>query len=120
MRYTVYDPDPVAAHGAKFAANAFFGDYLYFGSYHQGTSSGYDKLINEYCEKKGIESVCKLKEYNPEDTEVHKEFMMKSWRAMSLYRIKTKDLLKGDKAVKKVDLLYGNKQGNCINLNTRR
>jgi hypothetical protein len=110
MRYTDYDPDEVAGHGSKFAANAFYGDYLYFGSYHQGTSSSYDKLMKEYCDKEGIESVCKLKEYNPEDTEAHKEFMMKSWRAMSLFRIKTKNLLKGEKATKKVDLLYGNKK----------
>jgi hypothetical protein len=75
MKYTDYDPDPVGGKGAKMAANAFFGDYLYFvaanaffgdylyfGSYHQGTSGAYDKIMHKYCDQAQIEKLCKLTE----------------------------------------------------------
>jgi len=108
MRYTDYDADQVAGHGSKFAANAFFGDYLYFGSYHQGTSGAYDKLMHKYCDDAQIESLCKLADYDSDDTEAHREYMMKTWRAASVFRIKISDLLAVDKSVsEKVELLYG-------------
>ena len=111
MRYTDYDPDPVGALGSKFAANAFFGDYLYFGSYHQGTSGAYDKLMHKYCDDQQIESLCKLGDYKAGDINAHREFMMKTWRAASIFRIRTEDLLARDKAVSdKVELLYGKEQ----------
>ncbi len=108
MKYTDYDPDEVGGHGAKFAANAFFEGYLYFGSYHQGTSGAYDKIMHRHCEEGGIESLCQLKEYATEDTEAHREFMMKTWRAASLFRIAVEDLLATEVPAKeKVELLYG-------------
>jgi hypothetical protein len=108
MKYTDYDPDQVAGHGSKMAANAFFGDYLYFGSYHQGTSGAYDKLMHKYCDEEQIESLCRLTEYNTEDTEAHREFMMKTWRAASVFRIRIDDLLAINVPAKdKVELLYG-------------
>ena len=108
MKYTDYDPDPVGSLGAKFAANAFFGDYLYFGSYHQGTSGAYDKIMHRYCDEESIESLCRLAEYQLEDTEAHREFMMKTWRAASVFRIKIEDLLATDVPAKdKIELLYG-------------
>jgi len=108
MKYTDYDADQVAGHGSKFAANAFFGDYLYFGSYHQGTSGAYDKLMHKYCDDAQIESLCKLADYDSDDTEAHREYMMKTWRAASVFRIKISDLLAVDKSVsEKVELLYG-------------
>jgi hypothetical protein len=108
MKYTEYDPDEMGGRGAKFAANAFFGDYLYFGSYHQGTSGAYDKIMHHYCEDEEIESLCRLKEYETEDTEAHREFMMKTWRAASIFRIKVEDLLATHVPAKeKVELLYG-------------
>lgn len=108
MRYTDYDPEQVGGHGAKFAANAFFGDYLYFGSYHQGTSGAYDKIMHRYCDELGIESLCKLRDYAEEDIEAHREFTMKTWRAASIFRIRIDDLLAVDIAPRdKVDLLYG-------------
>lgn len=108
MKYTDYDPDPVGGRGAKFAANAFFDGYLYFGSYHQGTSGAYDKIMHEYCDNEEIESLCELSDYNEQDTEAHREFMMKTWRAASVFRIKTDDLLAIDTpAREKVELLYG-------------
>lgn len=111
MKYTEYDPEQVGGKGAKMAANAFFGDYLYFGSYHQGTSGAYDKLMHKYCDEAGIESLCKLNEYNTEDIEAHREFMMKTWRAAAVFRIKIDDLLATAKpAREKIELLYGKEQ----------
>ena len=108
MKYTDYDPDPVGGKGAKMAANAFFGDYLYFGSYHQGTSGAYDKIMHKYCDQAQIEKLCKLTEYDTQDIEAHREFMMKTWRAASVFRIRIDDLLASDKpAEEKIELLYG-------------
>jgi hypothetical protein len=108
MKYTDYDADQVGGRGAKFAANAFFGDYLYFGSYHQGTSGAYEKIMHEYCDESEIDSLCKLADYDTDDTEAHREFMMKTWRAASVFRIKTSDLLAtGTPAKQKIELLYG-------------
>jgi hypothetical protein len=108
MTYTDYDPDQVAGRGSKMAANAFFGDYLYFGSYHQGTSGAYDKLMHKYCDGEQIESLCKLADYDEEDIAAHREFMMKTWRAASVFRIRIEDLLAIDTpASEKVELLYG-------------
>ena len=108
MQYTDYDPELVGGHGSKMAASAFYGDYLYFGSYHQGTSGAYDKLMHKYCDEEQIESLCKLSDYATEDIEAHREFMMKTWRAASVFRIRIDDLLKTDvPAREKVDLLYG-------------
>lgn len=111
MRYTDYDPEQVGGHGAKFASSAFFGDYLYFGSYHQGTSGAYDKLMYRYCDQAGIKSLCKLQDYAQEDIEAHREFMLKTWRAASIFRIPVAELLDLDKPAKgKVELLYGKQQ----------
>ena len=108
MKYTDYDPEQVGGRGAKMAANAFFGDYLYFGSYHQGTSGAYDKIMHRYCDNAQIDSLCKLTKYDMNDTEAHREFMMKTWRAASIFRIKIDDLLATDKPAKeKIELLYG-------------
>jgi hypothetical protein len=108
MKYTDYDPEQVGGHGSKFAANAFFGDYLYFGSYHQGTSGAYDKIMHKYCAEQQIDSLCKLTGYETEDTQAHREFMMKTWRAASIFRIRIEDLLAtGKPAKEKIELLYG-------------
>jgi hypothetical protein len=111
MKYTDYDPDQVGGHGSKFAANAFYKDYLYFGSYHQGTSGAYDKIMHKFCEEAEIESLCKLGDYDTDDIEAHREFMMKTWRAASIFRIRIGDLLDSEKAVSdKVELLYGKEE----------
>jgi hypothetical protein len=108
MQYTDYDPDQVGGHGSKMAANAFYKDYLYFGSYHQGTSGAYDKIMHKYCDEEQIESLCKLADYDEDDIEAHREFMMKTWRAAAVFRIKTEDLLATDTPAKdKIELLYG-------------
>ena len=108
MRYTDYDPDQLGGRGAKFAANAFFGDYLYFGSYHQGTSGAYDKIMHKFCDEDPIESLCELADYDADDIEAHREFMMKTWRAAAIFRIRTEDLLAtGLPSRDKVELLYG-------------
>lgn len=108
MKYTDYDPEQVGGHGSKFAANAFFGDYLYFGSYHQGTSGAYDKIMHRYCDESRIDSLCRLRKYNEDDTPAHREYTMKTWRAASIFRVKIKDLLATEIPVKdKVELLYG-------------
>jgi hypothetical protein len=108
MKYTDYDPDQVGGHGSKMAANAFYGDYLYFGSYHQGTSGAYDKLMHKYCDEEQIESLCKLADYDSDDIEAHREFMMKTWRAASVFRIRIDDLLQVDTpSSEKIELLYG-------------
>jgi hypothetical protein len=108
MKYTDYDPEPVGGHGSKFAANAFFGDYLYFGSYHQGTSGAYDKIMHKYCDEEQIDSLCRLTKYKTSDTQAHREYMMKTWRAASVFRIKIVDLLATTTPVRdKVELLYG-------------
>jgi hypothetical protein len=108
MKYTDYDPEQVGGHGSKFAANAFFGDYLYFGSYHQGTSGAYDKIMHKYCDDEQIDSLCKLTDYDKEDTQAHREYMMKTWRAASVFRIRIDDLLATYRPEKeKVELLYG-------------
>jgi hypothetical protein len=111
MRYTDYDPDPVGGRGAKMAANAFFGDYLYFGSYHQGTSGAYEKIMHKYCDEAQIDSLCRLNDYADDDIEAHREFMLKTWRAAAIFRIRIDDLLKIDTPPKdKVELLYGRHQ----------
>ena len=108
MSYTDYDPDPVGGRGAKMAANAFFGDYLYFGSYHQGTSGAYEKIMHKYCDQAQIDSLCRLKDYADDDIDAHREFMMKTWRAAAVFRIRIEDLLQTDTPPKdKVELLYG-------------
>jgi len=108
MQYTDYDPDQIGGHGSKMAANAFFGDYLYFGSYHQGTSGAYDKIMHKYCDEQQIEGLCKLSDYDTQDTQAHREFMMKTWRAAAVFRIKIEDLLSIDTPAKdKIELLYG-------------
>ncbi|MFT5482105.1 MAG: hypothetical protein ACI9GW_000753 [Halieaceae bacterium] len=108
MKYTDYDPEQVGGHGAKMAANVFFGDYLYFGSYHQGTSGAYDKIMDKYCDDEQIQNLCKLADYDEDDTEAHRAFMMKTWRAAAVFRIKTEDLLATDTPAKnKIELLYG-------------
>jgi len=108
MQYTDYDPEQVGGHGSKMAANAFFGEYLYFGSYHQGTSGAYDKIMHKYCDNDPIESLCKLADYDTDDIEAHREFMMKTWRAAAVFRIKIEDLLAVDTPAKdKIELLYG-------------
>jgi hypothetical protein len=108
MQYTDYDPEQVGGHGSKMAANAFFGDYLYFGSYHQGTSGAYDKIMHKYCDEQQVASLCKLRDYDTEDTEAHREFMMKTWRAAAVFRIKIEDLLAIDTPARdKIELLYG-------------
>jgi hypothetical protein len=108
MQYTDYDPDRVGGQGSKMAANAFFGEYLYFGSYHQGTSGAYDKIMHKYCDEEQIQSLCKLAEYEVEDIPAHREFMMNTWRAAAVFRIKIDDLLAAEKPVAdKVELLYG-------------
>ncbi|USD37717.1 hypothetical protein [Ferrimonas sp. SCSIO 43195] len=120
--YDQYDPDTTAAHGAKLAANAFYGDYLYFGSYHQGTSGAYDHLVKEHCKVVGIDPetqqpieegpLCAIKNSATKQDDLtiakHQDFMMKSWRALSLFRIKTADIVNGNAA--KVELLYGNEK----------
>ena len=119
MRYTDYDAEQVGGRGAKFASNAFFGDYLYFGSYHQGTSGAYEKLMHKYCDEEGIESLCKLSDYAEEDIEEHREFMLKTWRAASIFRIRIGDLLAVETAPRnKVELLYG-KEKNWVFKPTR-
>jgi hypothetical protein len=85
-----------AGLGITLTANAFFGDYLYFGSYHQRTSGAYDKIMHKYCDEEHIENLCKLSDYDTDDTESHREFMMKTWRAASVFRIKIADLLTTD------------------------
>ncbi|NOR19061.1 MAG: hypothetical protein GQ538_03125, partial [Xanthomonadales bacterium] len=108
MQYTDYDPEQVGGHGSKMAANAFYKDYLYFGSYHQGTSGAYDKIMHKYCDEEKIESLCKLADYDEDDIEAHREFMMKTWRAAAVFRIKIEDLLATDTPAKdKIELLYG-------------
>ncbi len=108
MKYTDYDPDQIGGHVAKFAANAFFGDYLYFGSYHQGTSGAYDKIMHKYCDEEQIDSLCKLADYKTEDIGAHRDYMMKTWRAASVFRIKIDQLLATEKPPsEKIELLYG-------------
>lgn len=119
MKYTDYDPEQVGGHGSKMAASAFYGDYLYFGSYHQGTSGAYDKLMRKFCDDEQIEGLCKLSDYAIEDIEAHREFMMKTWRAASVFRIRIDDLLRtGVPASEKVDLLYG-KESDWVFMPTR-
>ncbi len=119
MKYTDYDPDQIGGHGAKFAANTFYGDYLYFGSYHQGTSGAYDKIMHRYCDEEGIQSLCKLLDYDENDIEAHREFMMKTWRAASIFRIRIEDLLATNIPVsEKIELLYG-KSGDWVFMPTR-
>ncbi|WP_156925733.1 hypothetical protein [Shewanella fidelis] len=121
FKYDQYDPDTTAAHGSKLAAQAFYDGYLYFGSYHQGTSGAYDHLIKKHCVTVGFNddgtpieegSLCELKNSIQQQDELtiakHDEFMMKTWRALSLFRIKTEDIVDG--SVDDVELLYGNEE----------
>jgi len=121
FHYDDYDPDTTAAHGAKFAANAFYKGYLYFGSYHQGTSGAYDHLVKAHCKVTNIAEdgtvteegpLCAIKngatDQSDEAIAKHEEFMMKSWRAISLFRIKIEDIVDGE--ADDVELLYGNEQ----------
>ncbi|QPG56252.2 hypothetical protein FM038_001535 [Shewanella eurypsychrophilus] len=103
-----FDPDPIGAVAAKFGANAVYGDYLYFGSYHQGTTGEYSHILGEFCtgtvEQPSVPAVCNA----TAEEASHEEFMMKTWRSSQLFRIKLNDIELNADA--QADLLYGNEK----------
>ena len=64
--------------------------------------------MHKYCDGEQIAALCRLTDYDEDDIEAHREFMMKTWRAAAIFRIRIDDLLATDVPARdKVELLYG-------------
>lgn len=93
-----YDPDVKGRWGAKWGTTNFHHGYIYFGTYHQGTSAGFSHF----------------KEADPDlferltdsDTGLE-DFLKNQWRASSIFRMKLEDIEAIAKENKDPELLYG-------------
>ncbi len=95
-----YDPDVKGRWGAKWGTTNFHNGYIYFGTYHQGTSAGFSHF----------------KEADPDlfdqltDTDDGlRNFMANQWRASSIFRMKLEDIDAIAQQQKNPELLYGYK-----------
>jgi hypothetical protein len=95
-----YDPDIRGRWGAKWGTTNFHSGYIYFGTYHQGTSAGFTHF----------------KEADPDlfdqltDSEPGlAQYMANQWRASSIFRMKLEDIGAITQGAKNPELLYGYK-----------
>ncbi|MEO9968991.1 MAG: hypothetical protein ABJG15_04020 [Hyphomonadaceae bacterium] len=93
-----YDPDERGRWGAKWGTVNIHDGHIYFGSYHQGTSAGYEHF------KKADPD---LFETLTATREGHETFMINQWRATSIFRMGLEDLSAISTGEKDPDLLYG-------------
>jgi hypothetical protein len=101
-----YDPDVKGRWGAKWGTTNFHNGYIYFGTYHQGTSAGFSHF----------------KEADPDlfgqltDSEAGlKKFMANQWRASSIFRMKLENVEAIAQKKRDPELLYGYKHFRVAN-----
>ena len=93
-----YDPDTKGRWGAKWGTTNIHKDYIYFGTYHQGTDAGYLHF------KKADED---LFDKLTNSDAGHKRYMINQWRASSIFRMKLENLDAIATGNKNPELLYG-------------
>ncbi|MEH6549653.1 MAG: hypothetical protein V7711_09290 [Pseudomonadales bacterium] len=93
-----YDPEVYGRWGHKWGTTNIHNGYIYFGTYHQGTSAGY-KHFKEANED--------LFDDLTSSEEKEKEFLINTWRASSIFRMKLEDLDAIGAGTRNPDLLYG-------------
>ena len=112
-----YDPDVKGSWGAKWGTTNFHNGYIYFGTYHQGTSAGFShfKEADPDLFDQLTKSAAGLKKY-----------MANQWRASSIFRMKLDDIEAIAKQDKNPELLYGyrdfqvaNESGNWATLSNK-
>jgi hypothetical protein len=101
-----YDPDVKGRWGAKWGTTNFHNGYIYFGTYHQGTSAGFSHF------KKADPDL--FDQLTDSDTGL-KTFMANQWRASSIFRMKLEDVEAIAQQNKNPELLYGYKDFRVAN-----
>lgn len=96
-----YDPDVKGRWGAKWGTTNFHNGYIYFGTYHQGTSAGFSHF-------KAVDP--ELFEQLTESDSGLKKFLANQWRASSIFRMKLEDIDAITRGKKNPELLYGYKE----------
>jgi hypothetical protein len=93
-----YDPDTRGGWGAKWGTSNIHDGYIYFGTYHQGTSAGHShfEIVDPGLFEKLTDTDAGLK-----------EFLANEWRASSVFRMKLEDLQAITEKKKNPELLYG-------------
>ncbi|MEH6637250.1 MAG: hypothetical protein V7700_17145 [Halioglobus sp.] len=93
-----YDPDVKGSWGAKWGTTNFHNGYIYFGTYHQGTSAGFShfKEADPDLFDQLTKSAVGLQKY-----------MANQWRASSIFRMKLDDVEAIAKGNINPELLYG-------------
>ncbi|MEH6593338.1 MAG: hypothetical protein V7746_23920 [Halioglobus sp.] len=93
-----YDPDIRGGWGAKWGTSNIHEGYIYFGTYHQGTSAGHSHF--EIADSELFDQLT--------DTEAGlKTFLANEWRASSVFRMKLEDLQAITQKKKNPEVLYG-------------
>lgn len=93
-----YDPDIKGRWGAKWGTTNFHNGYIYFGTYHQGTSAGFSHFK---------EADPDLFDQLTDSEEGLQAFMANQWRASSVFRMKLEDVEAIGRGKKNPELLYG-------------
>ncbi|MBE9540498.1 MAG: hypothetical protein IMF06_15555 [Proteobacteria bacterium] len=93
-----YDPDVKGRWGAKWGTTNFHNGYIYFGTYHQGTSAGYSHFK---------EADPDLFDQLTDSDEGLRDYMANQWRASSVFRMKIEDVEAIAQGKKNPELLYG-------------
>ena len=101
-----YDPDFKGRWGAKWGTTNFHNGYIYFGTYHQGTSAGFSHFR---------EADPDLFDQLTDSASGLKNFMANEWRASSIFRMKLDDLEAITQKKKNPELLYGYKDFRVAN-----
>ncbi len=101
-----YDPDVKGRWGAKWGTTNFHNGYIYFGTYHQGTSAGYSHF--KEADPDLFDQLTKT------DAGLEK-FIGNQWRASSIFRMKIEDLDAITQGNKNPELLYGYKNFRVAN-----
>lgn len=93
-----YDPDTKGRWGAKWGTTDIHNGYLYFGTYHQGTSAGYSHF--QHADQALFEKLTKT-------DAGRKAFLLNQWRATSIFRMKLEDIDAIATGTENPELLYG-------------
>lgn len=101
-----YDPDIRGRWGAKWGTSNVHDGYIYFGTYHQGTSAGHSHF--EVADPELFDQLT--------DTKAGlKAFLANEWRASSIFRMKLEDLQAITEKKKNPEVLYGYKEFRVAN-----
>lgn len=101
-----YDPDVRGRWGAKWGTTNIHDGYIYFGTYHQGTSAGHSHF--EIADPELFEQLT-------DTDEGLQAFLANEWRASSVFRMKLQDLQAITEQRKAPELLYGYKEFRVAN-----